>query len=115
MKYDIRKHNFKDLIKKSEEYKEYINSKEILDLELAIDKELSRLEREWKVFREVYYDLDQNKEKYTKEYKIEQERIKNLEKEVLNENTNFKNEIKELDKVFENIKENIDFYNSFDR
>ncbi|WP_152057859.1 hypothetical protein [Aliarcobacter butzleri] len=115
MKYDIRKHDFKTLIKKSEEYKEYINSKEILDLELAIDKELSRLEREWKVFREVYYDLDQNKEKYTKKYKIEQERIKNLEKEVLNENTNFKNEIKELDKVFENIKENIDFYNSFDR
>ncbi|MCT7548701.1 hypothetical protein N5U18_09385 [Aliarcobacter butzleri] len=115
MKYDIRKHNFKDLIKKSEEYKEYINSKEILDLELAIDKELSRLEREWKVFREVYYDLDQNKEKYTKEYKLEKERIKNLEKETLNENVNFKNEIENLDKVFENIKENVEFYNSFDR
>lgn len=114
MKYDIRKHNFKTLIKKSEEYKEYINSKEILDLELAIDKELTRIEREWKVFREVYYDLDQNKEKYTKEYKIEKERIKNLENETL-ENTNFKNEIKELDKVFENIKENIEYYQDFDR
>ena len=115
MKYDIRKHNFKTLIKKSEEYKEYINSKEILDLEMAIDKELSRMELEWKVFREVYYDLDQNKEKYTKEYKLEQERIKNLEKETLNENTNFKNEIKELDQVFENIKENIEYYQEFDR
>lgn len=113
MKYDIKKHDFKSLIQKSEEYKEYINSKEILDLELAIDKELSRLEREWKVFREVYYDLDQNKEKYTKEYKLEQERIKNLEKENLN--NSFKNEIKELDKVFENIKENIEYYQSFDR
>lgn len=114
MKYDIRKHNFKDLIKKSEEYKEYINSKEILDLELAIDKELTRIEREWKVFREVYYDLDQNKKEYTKEYKLEKERIKNLENETL-ENTSFKNEIKELDKVFENIKENIEYYQSFDR
>lgn len=114
MKYDIRKHNFKTLIKKSEEYKEYINSKEILDLELAIDKELTRIEREWKVFREVYYDLDQNKEKYTKEYQIEKERIKNLEKENLN-NNNFKNEIENLDKVFENIKENIEYYQNFDR
>lgn len=114
MKYDIRKHNFKDLIKKSEEYKEYINSKEILDLELAIDKELTRIEREWKVFRDLYYDLDKNKEKYTKEYKIEQERIKNLEKENLN-NNNFKNEIQDLNKVFENIKENIEYYQSFDR
>ncbi|WP_123377618.1 hypothetical protein [Aliarcobacter butzleri] len=114
MKYDIRKHNFKDLIKKSEEYKNYINSQEILDLEMAIDKELTRIELEWKVFREVYCDLDQNKEKYTKEYKLEQERIKNLEKENLN-NNNFKNEIKELDKVFENIKENIEYYQNFDR
>ena len=113
MKYDIRKHDFKTLIKKSEEYKEYINSKEILDLELAIDKELSRLEREWKVFRDLYYDLDKNKEKYTKEYKFEQERIKNLEKENLN--NNFKNEIQDLNKVFENIKENIEYYQSFDR
>lgn len=115
MKYDIKKHDFKSLIQKSKEYKEYINSQEILDLELAIDKELTRIEREWKVFREVYYDLDQNKEKYTKEYKLEQERIKNLEKETLNENTNFKNEIKELDKIFENIKENIEYYREFDR
>lgn len=114
MKYDIKKHNFKTLIKKSEEYKEYINSKEILDLELAIDKELTRIEREWKIFRDLYYDLDKNKKEYTKEYKIEQERIKNLEKENLN-NNNFKNEIQDLNKVFENIKENIDFYNSFDR
>lgn len=114
MKYDIRKHNFKDLIKKSEEYKNYINSQEILDLEMAIDKELTRIEREWKVFRDLYYDLDKNKKEYTKEYKIEQERIKNLEKENLN-NNNFKNEIQDLNKVFENIKENIDFYNSFDR
>lgn len=114
MKYDIKKHDFKTLIKKSEEYKEYINSKEILDLELAIDKELTRIEREWKVFRDLYYDLDKNKKEYTKEYKIEQERIKNLEKETL-ENTNFKNEIKELDKVFENIKENIEYYQEFDR
>lgn len=114
MKYDIKKHNFKTLIKKSEEYKEYINSKEILDLEMAIDRELSRIELEWKVFREVYYDLDQNKEKYTKEYKLEKERIKNLEKENLN-NNNFKNEIENLDKVFENIKENIEYYQNFDR
>ena len=63
MKYDIRKHDFKTLIKKSEEYKEYINSKEILDLELAIDKELTRIEREWKVFRDLYYDLDKNKKR----------------------------------------------------
>lgn len=115
MKYDIKKHDFKSLIKKSKEYKEYINSKEILDLELAIDKELTRIEREWKVFREVYYDLDQNKEKYTKEYKLEQERIKNLEKENLNNNNNFKNEIQDLNKVFENIKENIEYYQEFDR
>lgn len=114
MKYDIRKHDFKTLIKKSEEYKNYINSQEILDLEMAIDKELTRIEREWKVFRDLYYDLDQNKEKYTKEYKIEQERIKNLEKENLN-NNNFKNEIQDLNKVFENIKENIEYYQSFDR
>ena len=42
-------------------------------------------------------------------------KIENIEKETLNGNTNFKNEIKELDKVFENIKENIEYYQEFDR
>ncbi|WP_152055337.1 hypothetical protein [Aliarcobacter butzleri] len=115
MKYDIRKHNFKDLIKKSKEYKEYINSQEILDLEMAIDGELLKLERSAKAFKILAYELKndlikpKNQEKSKETLKIE-----NIEKENLN-NNNFKNEIQNLNKVFENIKENIDFYNSFDR
>lgn len=117
MKYDIRKHNFKDLIKKSEEYKEYINSQEILDLEMAIDRELLNLERSAKAFKILAYELKndlikpKNKEKSKEKETL---KIENIEKETL-ENTNFKNEIKELDKVFENIKENIEYYQSFDR
>ncbi|MDN5082007.1 hypothetical protein [Aliarcobacter butzleri] len=116
MKYDIRKHDFKTLIKKSEEYKEYINSKEILDLEMAIDRELLNLERSAKAFKILAYELKndlikpKNKEKEKETLKIE-----NIKKETLNENTNFKNEIENLDKVFENIKENIEYYQSFDR
>ena len=114
MKYDIKNYNMKNLVKLSKEYKEYINSQEILDLEMAIDRELLNLERSAKAFKILAYELKndlikpKNKEKETL-------KIENIEKETLNENTNFKNEIKELDKVFENIKENIDFYNSFDR
>ncbi|MCT7581756.1 hypothetical protein N5U12_07165 [Aliarcobacter butzleri] len=118
MKYDIKKHDFKSLIQKSKEYKEYINSQEILDLEMAIDRELLNLERSAKAFKILAYELkndlikpkNQEKEKEKETLKIE-----NLEKETLNENTNFKNEIKELDKVFENIKENIEYYQDFDR
>ncbi|MDH1976352.1 hypothetical protein [Aliarcobacter butzleri] len=118
MKYDIKNYNMKNLVKLSKEYKEYINSQEILDLEMAIDRELLNLERSAKAFKILAYELkndlikpkNQEKEKEKETLKIE-----NLEKETLNENTNFKNEIKELDKAFENIKENIEYYQGFDR
>ncbi|UXC29138.1 hypothetical protein N3114_10855 [Aliarcobacter butzleri] len=116
MKYDIKNYNMKNLVKLSKEYKEYMNSKEILDLQLALDKEFCDVERYIKAIKILSFELKndlikpKNKEKEKETLKIE-----NIEKETLNENTNFKNEIKELDKVFENIKENIDFYNSFDR
>ncbi|WP_152632469.1 hypothetical protein, partial [Aliarcobacter butzleri] len=99
MKYDIRKYDFKSLIQKSEEYKEYINSQEILDLEMAIDRELLNLERSVKAYKILAYEL---KNDLIKPKNQEKETLK-IEKETLNENTNFKNEIKELDKVFENI------------
>ena len=114
MKYDIKNYNMKNLVKLSKEYKEYINSQEILDLEMAIDRELLNLERSAKAFKILAYELKndlikpKNKEKETL-------KIENIEKETLNENTNFKNEIQDLNKVFENIKENVEFYNSFDR
>ena len=114
MKYDIKNYNMKNLVKLSKEYKEYINSQEILDLEMAIDRELLNLERSAKAFKILAYELKndlikpKNKEKETL-------KIENIEKETLNENTNFKNEIKELDKAFENIKENIEYYQEFDR
>ncbi|WP_323593826.1 hypothetical protein [Aliarcobacter butzleri] len=114
MKYDIRKHNFKDLIKKSEEYKKYINSQEILDLEMAIDRELLNLERSAKAFKILAYELKNDLIK-PKNQEKETLKIENLEKETLNENTNFKNEIQDLNKVFENIKENIEYYQEFDR
>ncbi|NUW25341.1 hypothetical protein HUX57_01450 [Arcobacter butzleri] len=113
MKYDIKNYNMKNLVKLSKEYKEYMNSKEILDLQLALDKEFYDVERYIKAIKILSFELKndlikpKNKEK-------EKETLK-IEKETLNENTNFKNEIENLDKVFENIKENIDFYNSFDR
>ena len=116
MKYDIKNYNMKNLVKLSKEYKEYINSQEILDLEMAIDRELLNLERSAKAFKILAYELKndlikpKNKEKEKETLKIE-----NIEKETLNGNTNFKNEIKELDKVFENIKENIEYYQEFDR
>ncbi|MFY4796223.1 hypothetical protein ACOTVS_06830 [Aliarcobacter butzleri] len=115
MKYDIKNYNMKNLVKLSKEYKEYMNSKEILDLQLALDKEFCDVERYIKAIKILSFELKndlikpKNKEKSKETLKIE-----NIEKENLN-NNNFKNEIKELDKVFENIKENIDFYNSFDR
>ncbi|MCG3669829.1 hypothetical protein L5F33_06135 [Aliarcobacter butzleri] len=116
MKYDIKNYNMKNLVKLSKEYKEYMNSKEILDLQLALDKEFYDVERYIKAIKILSFELKndlikpKNQEKEKETLKIE-----NLEKETLNENTNFKNEIQDLNKVFENIKENIDFYNSFDR
>ena len=114
MKYDIKNYNMKNLVKLSKEYKEYINSQGILDLEMAIDRELLNLERSAKAFKILAYELKndlikpKNKEKETL-------KIENIEKETLNGNTNFKNEIQDLNKVFENIKENIEYYQSFDR
>ena len=116
MKYDIKNYNMKNLVKLSKEYKEYMNSKEILDLQLALDKEFCDVERYIKAIKILSFELKndlikpKNKEKEKETLKIE-----NIEKETLNENTNFKNKIKELDKVFENIKENIEYYQGFDR
>ncbi|KLD98661.1 hypothetical protein [Aliarcobacter butzleri] len=75
MKYDIKKYDMKTLVKLSIEYKEYMKSEEIQQLQKKIDNELTIIENEWKAFLKVYKDLDKNQHEYTIEYKEKQKEV----------------------------------------
>lgn len=69
-------YDMKKLVKSSEDYKNYMLSNEIQELETKIDLELTKIENEWNAFILIYKSLDTNKEEFTLEgkAKIDQQR-----------------------------------------
>lgn len=83
LNYDMRQ-----LVKSSEEYKNYMLSNEIQELETKIDLELTKIENDWNAFILIYKSLDKNKDEFTFEFKQqrdqqrqEQEKIITIKKE----------------------------------
>ena len=94
-------YNMKKLVKSSQEYKEYMNSSEIVELQKKIDYELENMEKEWKVFIDIYKTLDANKDEYTLEGKAKRDLLLQEQQKIV------KNEL-EKNQVMEEFREKLE-------
>ena len=105
-------YNMKKLVKSSQEYKEYMNSSEIVELQLKIDLELTKMEKEWKVFIDIYKTLDTNKDEFTLESKAKRDLAKQEQQKIV-ENELEKNQVmEEFREKLEMLRMNLKVYDN---
>ena len=104
-------YNMKKLVKSSREYKEYMQSYEIVELQLKIDLELTKMEKEWQVFIDIYRTLDTNKDEFTLEGKAKRDLLLKEQQKIV-ENELEKNQvIEEFKEKLEMLRMNLKVYN----
>ena len=107
LKYDMKK-----LVKSSREYKEYMQSYEIVELQLKIDLELTKMEQELKVFLDIYNNLDTNKDEFTLEGKAKRDLAKQEQQKIV-ENELEKNQVmEEFREKLEMLRMNLKVYDN---
>ena len=105
-------YNMKKLVKSSQEYKEYMNSSEIVELQKKIDYELENMEKEWKVFIDIYKTLDTNKDEFTLEGKAKRDLAKQEQQKIV-ENELEKNQVmEEFREKLEMLRMNLKVYDN---
>ncbi|MFX4234742.1 hypothetical protein ACOL3F_02225 [Aliarcobacter butzleri] len=81
----ILNYDMKKLVQSSKDYKNYMQSDEIQQFQSKIDLELTKMEKEWKVFIDIYRSLDTNKEEFTIKAKLQRDQQR-LEQKIKEEN-----------------------------
>ena len=104
-------YNMKKLVKSSQEYKEYMNSYEIVELQLKIDLELTKMEQELKVFLDIYNNLDTNKDEFTLEGKAKRDLAKQEQQKIVENEQEKKQVIEEFREKLEILRMNLKVYN----
>ena len=107
LNYDVKK-----LVKSSQYYKEYMNSSEIIELQKKIDNELENMEKEWKVFLDIYNNLHTNKDEFTLEGKAKRDLAKQEQQKIV-ENELEKNQVmEEFREKLEMLRMNLKVYDN---
>lgn len=104
-------YNMKKLVKSSQEYKEYMNSSEIVELQLKIDLELTKMEQEWQVFIDIYRTLDTNKDEFTLECKVKRDLLLKEQQKIIENEQEKKQVIQEFKEKLEILRMNLKVYN----
>ncbi|MFY4807886.1 hypothetical protein ACOTVK_04925 [Aliarcobacter butzleri] len=107
LQYDMKK-----LVKSSQEYKEYMQSDEIVELQLKIDLELIKIEQEWKVFLDIYNNLDTNKDEFTLEGKAKRDLAKQEQQKIFENEQEKKQVIEEFREKLEILRMNLKVYDN---
>ena len=107
LNYDMQK-----LVKSSQEYKEYMNSSEIVELQLKIDLELTKMEQELKVFLDIYNNLDTNKDEFTLEGKAKRDLAKKEQQKIVENEQEKKQVIQEFKEKLELLRMNLKVYDN---
>ena len=89
-------YNMKKLVKSSQEYKEYMNSSEIVELQLKIDLELTKMEKEWKIFLDIYNNLNTNKDEFTLEVKVKRDLLLKEQQKIVERLDQLSEKVKKL-------------------
>lgn len=112
LKQFILNYDMKKLVKSSRYYKEYMNSYEIVELQLKIDLELTKMEKEWKVFLDIYNNLNTNKDEFTLEGKAKRDLAKQEQQKIV-ENELEKNQVmEEFREKLEMLRMNLKVYDN---
>mgnify|MGYP003589085328 CR=1 FL=1 len=105
-------YNMKKLVKSSQYFKEYMQSYEIVELQLKIDLELTKMEQELKVFLDIYNNLDTNKDEFTLESKAKRDLAKQEQQKIV-ENELEKNQVmEEFREKLEMLRMNLKVYDN---
>ena len=108
----ILKYDMKKLVKSSQYFKEYMQSDEIVELQLKIDLELTKMEKEWQVFIDIYKTLDTNKDEFTLEGKAKRDLAKQEQQKIV-ENELEKNQVmEEFREKLEMLRMNLKVYDN---
>ena len=105
-------YNMKKLVKSSQEYKEYMNSSEIVELQLKIDLELTKMEKEWKIFLDIYNNLNTNKDEFTLEGKEKRDLAKQEQQKIVENEQEKKQVIEEFREKLEILRMNLKVYDN---
>ena len=105
-------YNMKKLVKSSQEYKEYMNSSEIVELQLKIDLELTKMEKEWKIFLDIYNNLNTNKDEFTLEGKEKRDLAKQKQQKIVENEQEKKQVIEEFREKLEILRMNLKVYDN---
>ena len=101
-------YNMKKLVKSSQD----MNSSEIVELQKKIDYELENMEKEWKVFIDIYKTLDTNKDEFTLEGKAKRDLAKQEQQKIV-ENELEKNQVmEEFREKLEMLRMNLKVYDN---
>ncbi len=106
LNYDVKK-----LVKSSQYYKEYMNSSEIIELQKKIDNELENMEKEWKVFLDIYNNLHTNKDEFTLEGKAKIDLAKQEQQKIVENELEKKQVIEEFREKLEMLRMNLKVHN----
>ena len=104
-------YNMKKLVKSSQYFKEYMQSYEIVELQLKIDLELTKMEQEWQVFIDIYKTLDTNKDEFTLEGKAKRDLAKQEQQKIVENEQEKKQVIEEFREKLEILRMNLKVYN----
>lgn len=105
-------YNMKKLVKSSKEYKEYMQSYEIVELQLKIDLELTKMEQEWKVFLDIYNNLNTNKDEFTLEGKAKRDLAKKEQQKIVKNELEKNQVMEEFREKLEMLRMNLKVYNN---
>ena len=105
-------YNMKKLVKSSQEYKEYMNSSEIVELQLKIDLELTKMEKEWKIFLDIYNNLNTNKDEFTLEGKEKRDLAKLKQQKIVENEQEKKQVMEEFREKLEMLRMNLKVYDN---
>mgnify|MGYP006315691949 CR=1 FL=1 len=104
-------YNMKKLVKSSQEYKEYMNSSEIVELQLKIDLELTKMEKEWKIFLDIYNNLNTNKDEFTLEVKVKRDLLLKEQQKIVENELEKKHVLEVFQEKLEMLRMNLKVYN----
>ena len=106
LKYDMKK-----LVKSSQYFKEYMQSYEIVELQLKIDLELTKMEQELKVFLDIYNNLDTNKDEFTLEGKAKRDLLLQEQQKIIENEQDKKHVLEVFQEKLEMLRMNLKVYN----
>ena len=89
-----------------------MQSYEIVELQLKIDLELTKMEQEWQVFIDIYKTLDTNKDEFTLEGKAKRDLLLQEQQKIIENEQDKKHVLEVFQEKLEMLRMNLKVYDN---